>query len=346
MIRRHRFILSRLRTGTWILGRVARKALFNAVPISMHLRLAFIRGRAAALVNAPHKHVRDNVSSAFSGELDASRVDRIVREHLKFSNRLYLPWILPQLPKFSDPNNWPIHGMNHLDEALGHGNGAILASAHFGYVRMIVPILRAHGIEAFQVAAAGPERDKRDQVQREWLEGISSLQRRVFLRTRVFSELLAPFHLPANLNIRPIVNALQNNYPVLIPGDGTRAAKFLRLPLLATQYPFPTGFIQIAMMTQAPVLPAFAYDDSSSNSIVVVILPALNIDSTKTISHNLLLFVEVFEGVLRELPHLWHRWSMPDCFDHDSKWTERNLEERYNAGAGTKAPGGGFLEGP
>ena len=44
-----------------------------------------------------------------------------------------------------------VEGLQHLDQALSRGRGAIVASTHLGYGRMIKPILRLHDIPALLV---------------------------------------------------------------------------------------------------------------------------------------------------------------------------------------------------
>ena len=94
-------------------------------------------------------------------------VEKIARRNSQFIKRAYLSEILPLLPAFDDPRRWPVEGLEHLDHALARKRGAILATAHLGYPRLIAPILETHGYEVRQVVAGGARREKREREEKE-----------------------------------------------------------------------------------------------------------------------------------------------------------------------------------
>jgi lauroyl/myristoyl acyltransferase len=107
---------------------------------------------------------------------------------------------------------------------------------------------------------------------------------------------------------------------LMIAGDGLRSTQFVELSLFEKPYPFPTGFIRLAQMADAIVIPVFALPDEEEGSIRVDIHDPLPIKSDRTIEENLRLFAEVLGKKLNESPHLWHRWDRPNWFAEASWW--------------------------
>lgn len=249
-----------LRDLSWAAHRVARRALVAALPIRAHVEIAFLRGRVQGLISNAPRHVRQNLVAAFDGTAEPTTLEAIARQYFEFSKRLYLVRTLPVLPGFNNPARWHVTGREHLDAALAGHRGAILATAHFGYGRMIAPILRAHGYRVKQVVAGGGARVKESEEEARRADDVSAFRRYVRDRTRVLTDPLGPDEIVASLDVRPIFDALSRNRPVLIAADGMRAANFVKLSFLGGSYPFATGFMKIAMATGAPLLPVFGVE--------------------------------------------------------------------------------------
>lgn len=319
----------RLRELPWIGLQLAKKLLCLALPIGAHLWIARARAWAKCRIEGVPGHVGENIRSTVLGEItEPSEIQRIARRTVTFRQSSYVTNILPTLPGFANPRRWPVRGLEHLDTALQQGRGTLLVSAHFGYGHLIAPILRAHGYEVVRFFA-DLDRAQRDRRQ-EWLAAGSALRRFVYHRTRIGADRHADDH-PVTLDVRPIFDALSRNRPVFLTADGMRSMHFERVSLLGRVYPLPTGFMRIAIMARAPLLPVFALEGDGHGPIMVEIEPALPVDPAVGLSENLQRFVAVFESRLQSSPHLWNRWKVRRLFDRALDWTERDPEERYSA---------------
>jgi KDO2-lipid IV(A) lauroyltransferase len=201
-----------------------------------------------------------------------------------------------------------LQGREHLDDALTDGRGAILVTAHLGYSSLIGPILRVHGYPVSQVAAKS-NHDRNRARRAKWLTTGSRFRRYVYERTRVTAETLGPEDIEADLNVRPIFQALMRNGVVLIAGDGQRSIGFASHTLLGRPYLFATGFARIAMASGAPALPAFAFEGNRTHPVRVEIHPPLHIDPGASVAENIAEFASILDEELRRAPHLWHKWA-------------------------------------
>ena len=315
----------------WAAGRITRKAIFSALPIRAHVEIALLRGRIPSVFRGVPDHVRDNIQAILGDSYTPAGIDRVARRHFQFIKRAYLVEILPLLSGFQDPGKWPVSGLEHLDGALAQTRGAILTTGHFGYPRLIGPILEAHGYQVRQVVAEGTDRSTKKRRHEEWIANGSGLRRWLDERTRVAIERVGPRDIVAGLDVRPIFDALARNQAVMIVGDGMRAVEFARLSFLGRTYPFPTGFMKIAMLTKAPVLPTFVVDGNRSNRIRLEIHPPLPIDPEGDVLENLQLFVDVLDAQVRHTPYLWNRWNVKNVFETALQWSESEVRGRHDA---------------
>jgi lauroyl/myristoyl acyltransferase len=174
-----------------------------------------------------------------------------------------------------------IDGLEHLDAALARGGGAIIASTHFGYPRLIKPLLSLHGQPAHLV-------------------GVPK-----YLSSEPYAE-----DLPTGLNLRPLLAALKRNEPVIILIDGRASKAFHPTTVVGIELPIATGVMNIARSVGVPVLPAFLRDDSSLRkplSLRLVIHPALEIQRTGEpaldLEENTRRFTRIYENEIRAHPH-------------------------------------------
>ncbi|MGH7559288.1 MAG: lysophospholipid acyltransferase family protein [Gemmatimonadota bacterium] len=302
-----------------------RKAISRILPaVRMHLQAAHIRGRLHARIGRVPDHVLENMRSALGETHTAREIDDLARRYIEYSKQAYLARILPYLRDFDNAELWPVQGLEHLDKALGEERGVVLLTGHYGYGRLIAPILRVHGYEVLQLARPKPNL-------KDLGTGRSKSQALGLARTLIGS--LGTHDIPADLDVRPIIQALADKRILLALGDGKRAHAFLRLSLLGRPYPFPTGIMKIAMMTSAAVLPVFALDGDRRNPIRLEIHPALSSGPAADVATSLQEFAQVFDRQLRNRPDLYNRWKHRKWFETALKRAEARAGNEQHLGA-------------
>ena len=311
----------------WALGRITRKAAISAPPVEVHLWLAAARGRYV-LPRAVPGYLLENLAGVFP-EWDSREIDRLAKRHLRFRRQMYLNRVLPLQRGFKASGALRMEGGEHLAGTLEGGRGAILVTGHMGFARLIAPVLRREGWRVRVVVSASDAVVRHLRRRDQWLDAGGQLRRDVYRRTRVRVDPIDGEAIRATLDVRPIFEALSRNEVVLFAGDGLRAAAFERMELLGKPYPFPTGFMRIAMLTRAPVLPVWALP-GGVRKIVVRILPPLPVKPDYAVSGNLRLFAGALDDRLRVAPHLWYRWSeTPDLFRRVIRWSESDPGGRH-----------------
>jgi lauroyl/myristoyl acyltransferase len=136
----------------------------------------------------------------------------------------------------------------------------------------------------------------------------------------LYTESIRTCDIVASLDVRPILSAMEANQILLIAGDGLRATEFKTFPVLGNDYPIPTGFVKIALVTGATVLPVFSTPEKGR--IRTTIHPPLRLDSNERIETNLQGYVDVLNEQLLRTPHLWLRWNRANWFEKARKWAE------------------------
>ena len=304
----------------WIGKRLMLKALVVSVPISVHLWIGSLRGRVCRILSAPPAHIRRNIQLVF-GE-DSELRDRVALEYLEFSKQRYLWRLLPLHPGFKASTRFPILGLENLEAAKQQNRATMLVTAHLGHPHIIPWVLEKHGYPVRQVLAELDRPEKNRQLQ-DWLDRSGELKASIFQKTKTLADILRPTDLVASLDVRPLLSALSSGEIVMIAGDGLRATQFINFPLLGQPYPFPTGFIKIAKMTDAVMLPVFAVPSSKPRGIEVHIRAPLKLDPKADLEENLREFAEVLGDQLQQTPHLWLRWKISDWFDQARERAEQ-----------------------
>lgn len=130
----------------WASRRIARRMVLSAIPVKAHMRIASLRGRLHRISSRVPDRVRENIHAVYGERLPVNCIDEIASRHIEFQAQTYLIEMLPLHFRIANSAHCRITGVEHLESALERGRGAILATAHFGYARLIGPLLRAKGL--------------------------------------------------------------------------------------------------------------------------------------------------------------------------------------------------------
>lgn len=292
----------------WATRRITRRTILGAcsfLPAWIYQEFIFRFGGILAKMSRNSSREAQEIRRVVDRRSYATEINEVVRSHVAFLHRSRLARTLSWGLRFNRSKQWKVQGLDHLDRALGHGRGVILASAHIGHPRLVLPILRAHEYAVLQVVAES----RRDLVRRvrwerwriakgESIPGVLG----GFLRL-----LLDHDDIGAGLDVRPIFKALARNHPLLIVGDGVKSTETVDIPLMGGKYPFAVGFMKIAMITGAPVLPTFVVETNGGRRVRLEILPPVPMDSAASAAENVMALGQIVERQLQDDPHQWYR---------------------------------------
>jgi lauroyl/myristoyl acyltransferase len=296
------------RIPAWFLSKPA----YSLLPISIHLRLAKLLGTFDSL-RSPLRH---DVLAALEAHLGAETSERelrsIARHHFQFRRKASFVRLWPQVRNFATLESIEVDGLDRLDEALAGGNGVIVVTAHFGYARLIKPILRVRGYEPslvgrIQSRLPSPHTRVGRFVHTDVLRLPSLGGER---RKEAVGE-----DLPAGVNLRPHLAALARNAVLVILADGRSARALSRVPVLGIDVRFAPGAVSLGRATGAPVMPAFVVDEHGHGDAApfrLVIQPPLELQRTHDAradhEGNLRRFAAAYEQQIRMHPQNFE-WS-------------------------------------
>jgi KDO2-lipid IV(A) lauroyltransferase len=213
-----------------------------------------------------------------------------------------------------------IEGRDHLDEALRAGRGAIIVTPHFGYARLLKPILVSHGFRALLIGPADdvgiPGFSPLTRVGRLVRKGVLRLpwpepEDEIWMRA-------AGYDLVAELNLRPHLAALAQNEILITLPEGRGGLTLHRVSMMGIDVLMSPAVLSVARHTAAAVLPAFVEDDAGSTAPLRVRLVierplalSTNNGGRTSMAADLQSLANVFESWIRASPHLWLAWSGP-----------------------------------
>lgn len=290
---------------------VGERLLSSLGSVSLLVRAVTALGAVQSVVSRGRAQTLHELERHLAPVADERERRRIARRHFEFMRREAFATVWPCIRGFEGADAIAIEGRDHLDDALDAGRGVLLVSAHFGFARLLKPILRFQGYAALLVGRP-PGR----------IRPLTRLGERVRLRILRLPYALerdeqwvriVGHDLEAGMNIRLHIAALTRNDIVIALADG-RAGQSLRpMSVLGVEVPLSPTVFRMARSTGAPILPVFVVDDPSSRDplgIRLVIEAPLALAPGDP-QADLTAFAQLLEARVREQPHLWLRWSGP-----------------------------------
>ncbi len=191
-----------------------------------------------------------------------------------------------------------VEGLEHIENALKKGNGAILLGAHFG--NFILQCLRL-GSESFTFSTIVnmPKADRLSAIitQRANEMGLNIIARR-----------------HAWAATRETLRRLKNNEVVCVIADEEARKDGVFVDFFGYQVPTPKGPALLAVRSGAAVLPTFIYRFPGARQRIVV-EPPVEIprdDTADAVQSATAIVTKVIEKVVRKYPEEWawitHRW--------------------------------------
>lgn len=183
-----------------------------------------------------------------------------------------------------------IEGLEHVYDALDHGRGAIIVSAHLGNFSVMAKLPSALGLRAALVA---------EQVQPPELFHYMAR-----LRSAMGIEVIPPGHAA----LRNIIDLLNDNGLLLLAGDRDVTHRGQSVRFFGSETTLPIGPVALAMKTGAALIPAYTLRVSSHHSRVVI-EPTLELERTGNrdidLSSNLQKLAERLEDMIAKDPAQW-----------------------------------------
>ena len=223
----------------------------------LHYLLA--RGRRSLLLENLR---RMNLPGGGGGRQERAAVREYFRNH--YIDRLLI-FIFPKFDLKAGERLVEISGLEHLDDALRLGRGAILVHGHLGPVHLPLVVLARLGYRMKQIGLPSDE-------------GLSWIGKNVAFRLRLRYENLLPAEIiHAESFLRPAFRWLRENGILMITGDGSgtqkRVGRHCRCPFFKQPVFFPLGPFLLAGKTGAAILPLFVTPGTRTAYRVVIEAP-------------------------------------------------------------------------
>jgi lauroyl/myristoyl acyltransferase len=288
------------------------KALYAAAPVSWLFRLATWRGSVDARFSRAAAHVRETVERHLEPEAP-EEARKVTQQFFQFRWRAGFTRLWPQVRGFVGADGIEVVGLEHLDAALARGNGAVLVTTHFGYPRLIKPILRRHGYEVLLSGKLASPSEQRKHPPGFTLLGVAVhrklLRLPIWWRFDERWQQAVGADLPAALNVRPHLAALAQNRAVVLVADGGSAGS-PAVTIFGIDVTLSTAPFSIARAGGALALPVFVVDTletAGPRALRLQIHPPLSLDAADR-SVNVRRFASVYEEQARRYPHNW-QWG-------------------------------------
>jgi len=265
---RVRLLLGLLRGLGWLAGAVPRQQALPLVRAGGRLwyRLA-PAARAAVQANLRHVLRRAPPPSLVRAVFEAGALN------------YWDTFALPHLSREQILDLVDIDGVEHLDQALAGGHGAILASAHLGSISLVGQIVPMLGY---------PLTGLLEPIEPPELYAFITAQR------QTFGARLLPVGPSA---VRELIAALRRNEVVGLVTDRDVTGSGPSVALFGAPTSFPDGAAAIALRTGAPILPAVAMLRPDGR-FVAVIEPPLPLPASGDRHQDVLALTQAVAGRL------------------------------------------------
>jgi len=163
-----------------------------------------------------------------------------------------------------------VEGLQHLEEARAAGRGTILLSSHVGFSLLGCYVLRRRG---YPVVRTGVSPGDGRVLQRMQRQATAQLAR---VWGRSTDDILYEAAASAPLSLKRMHSALAGNQILFLAGDGLMGSRGATASLLGKPVDFPTGWVSLARLTGASVIPTFVTRDPRSTTFQIRLSPRLS----------------------------------------------------------------------
>jgi lauroyl/myristoyl acyltransferase len=312
---------------------VALKVLHAAAPPSLLFRLSGVVGSVRFMSRSGRDEALKRLERRLGDTRSADELRRIARRHFEFVERNAF---LKRWPRAADAarKDCLVEGLDRLDSVLADGNGAIVVTGHFGYARLIKPVLGYRGYKVWLVGRGMREPAEPSPS----LLGTFVHTRLLGLPPRRWASAAMGADLGTEINLRPHLAALKRNEVLILLVDSDKALARRQVEVLGRRIWLASGAMSIARSTGAPVLPVFVVEDSRRPGLGLrmEILAPLELqrsdDAGADLEANLARFAATLQRYIEIHPHLWQHWT--------SGWRKGRRRRKSQIAARSASPAG------
>lgn len=275
-------------------------ALLRGLPLERAVRAGAAIGALTLAFDFYNRSIaRRNLDLAFA-DLSSQQRSAILRRTYRNFGRMAAEWVhFPELARNNIGRYVTYAGREHWENAIerSQGRGILVLTGHFGNFELLSV---AHSIYGNRIAIV--QRPNRNPV----------LDYAIAARRRRFGNLTVPRKGAA----RELMRLLREDWMVAIPLDlDTRHGAFVNF--FGTPAATSPALARIAMVTGAPVLPAFMVRQGATARHQITILPVIEIpprsDRSESVHEYTQVFTSVIESMIRRHPDHWNwihrRWK-------------------------------------
>jgi KDO2-lipid IV(A) lauroyltransferase len=217
-------------------------------------------------------------------------------------NRFIDDLILNRLSKEELLRSSHVKGLQNLKTALSAKKGVFLVSGHFSCNRVGKRLLREIGFPVMSVRSKFARNPKTSLVGAKYLKPRHS----EFLKSVIDDEV---FIQDPDLSLK-ILRRVRDNGLVNIHIDGAFSHQTVKLSFLGGKRSFPAGFLRIAHLTGAAIVPMLCVGNSKCFTIMFEkpFKIQKKLDEEKFISSNLEQLVGLLESQILQYPDQWGGW--------------------------------------
>ncbi|MBO8126438.1 MAG: lysophospholipid acyltransferase family protein [Firmicutes bacterium] len=255
--------------------------------------------------------VRRNIRNAFPDRFTDREVAEMARQHGRDLITTLVEAIrFRELPELLEKGIIQVEGLEHLEQALAKGKGAILLSAHMGNWEMLFSIMGLLGYPVHAIVVKQSNELINDLLVRE--------------RERFGSKIIY-LH---EVNSQLIKEILTNNGILLLLADQHNYGGKVRniIEFFGKPVSVAGGPVAYSQRFGAPLIPAYTVREPGDRHRIIIEPPLKLIDTgnpEEDFLANCRLYYQVYERWIRKHPSQW-MWS------HERwEWLDENLQPRF-----------------
>ena len=258
---------------------------------------------ASFALRAPRRRLMERLALAFPAEAGSSRLEQIARNYFRNAVRRFQDdLVMERHAPASRPSTAELVNLENLTAALSSGRGALLISGHFFASRAAKRYLHSVGYPALSVRNHEPPDDWAGRFGKRFVQ-----MRYVKFLAGVLGEEVDVHDPDSSLKM---LARLRWNGLIDLHMDASFSRELVPLDFLGKPRPFPTGFLHLAWIARAPLVPMLCLGDSRRLRIEfgTPVHPCEWQNRARFVEDGLARMVKTLEEQVLRAPEQWDAW--------------------------------------